>query len=138
MIHTRMERLPVRAPVGFFKIKYKNQHVFLGGRDDNLLYRIYTPDSVRPPAERTETEEAKMQFQPCCGLSPGGDHACTQADNNGGEERAGGSYFAPGWLAALKHFSFRTYLQVLICCLAPSVLHEPIGGMTSSLPLDQI
>lgn len=61
-----------------------------------------------------------MQFQPRRGLSAGGRHVCTQADNNGGEEKTGGageSYFAAGWLAALKHFSFRTYLQVLICCL---------------------
>lgn len=27
---------------------------FWGGRDDNLLHRIYTPDGVRPPADRTE------------------------------------------------------------------------------------
>lgn len=47
-----------------------------------------------------------MQFQPHRGLSAGGRHACTQADNNGGEETAGGGYLAASWLAALKRFSF--------------------------------
>lgn len=107
---------------GVFQDQVQEPACFFGGERRQFIAPNLHPWRCSTSSwQNRETEEAKMQFQPCCGLSAGGHHACTQADNNGGEESAGGSYFA-GWLAALKHFSFRTHLQVLICCLAPSVL----------------
>lgn len=95
--------------------------------DETTIYRTGSHPwrSSTSSWKNRETEEAKMEFQPHHGLSAGGRHVCTQADNNGEETTGGGGgtiYFAAGWLAPLEQFSFPTYLQVLIRSLVPSVL----------------
>lgn len=92
------------VPVGFFKIKHKNQHViffYFLFFDETTIYRTKShPWRCSTSSwKNRETEEAKMQFQPHHGLSAGGRHACTQADKNGGEETTRGGGVFCCWLA---------------------------------------